>query len=141
MERGANGRVWASVEHNAQQVVDDAFAEGLRRDPERKRRWIVLVDGQPDQLKRVQRGARKAGVDITIQLDIVHVLEYLWGAWGAAYAFHPASSPEAEKWVEDRLLALLSGRSAGEIAKSLRAMIVRHGLDAKVAKPVVKCAS
>lgn len=136
--RPLNKRVWASLEHGAQQVVDDAFAEGLRRDPERQRRWIVLVDGQPDQIKRVQHGARKAGVDITIQLDIVHVLEYLWRA---AYAFHPESSPEAEKWVEDRLLALLSGRSAGEIAKSLRTMIVRHGLDAKAAKPVVKCAS
>lgn len=136
--RPVNKRVWASLEHGAQQVVDDAFAEGLRRDPERKRRWVVLVDGQPDQIKRVQQGARKAGVEITIQLDIVHVLEYLWRA---AYAFHAESSPEAEKWVEDRLHALLSGRSAGELAKSLRGMIVRHGLDAKAAKPVVKCAS
>lgn len=136
--RPINKRVWASIEHGAQQVVDDAFAEGLRRDPERKRRWVVLVDGQPDQIKRVQRAARKAGVEVTIQLDIVHVLEYLWRA---AYAFHPESSPEAEKWVEDRLLALLSGRPAGEIAKGLRAMIVRHELNAKVAKPVVKCAS
>jgi hypothetical protein len=136
--RPINKRVWASIEHTAQQVVDDAFAEGLRRDPERKRRWVVLVDGQPDQIKRVQQAARKAGVEITIQLDIVHVLEYLWRA---AYAFHPESSPEAEKWVEDRLLALLSGRPAGEIAKSLRAMIVRHDLNPKVAKPVVKCAS
>lgn len=36
---------------------------------------------------------------------------------------------------------MLSGRSAGELAKSLRGMIVRHGLDAKAAKPVVKCAN
>ena len=136
--RPINKRVWASIEHGAQQVIDDAFAEGLRRDPEHKRRWVVLVDGQPDQIKRVQRAARKAGVEITIQLDIVHVLEYLWRA---AYAFHPESSPEAEQWVEDRLLALLGGRSAGDIAKSLRGMIVRHDLDAKAAKPVVKCAS
>ncbi len=56
-------------------------------------------------------------------------------------AFHTESSSEAEKWVEDRLLALLGGRSAGDIAKSLRGMIVRHDLDAKAAKPVVKCAS
>jgi len=136
--RPRNKRVWASLEHSAQQVVDDAFAEGLRRDPERKRRWVVLVDGQLDQLKRVQRAARKAGVEITIQLDIIHVLEYLWRA---AYAFHAESSPEAEKWVEDRLHALLCGRSAGELAKSLRGMIVRHGLDAKTAKPVVTCAN
>ena len=136
--RPINKRVWASIEHGAQQVVDDAFAEGMRRDPEHTRRWVVLVDGQQDQIKRVQRAAHKVGVEITIQLDIVHVLEYLWRA---AYAFHPESSPEAEKWVEDRLLALLGGRSAGDIGKSLRGLIVRHDLDAKAAKPVVKCAS
>lgn len=136
--RPINKRVWASIEHGAQRVVDDAFAEGLRRDPERARRWVVLVDGQRDQIDRVLRGARKVGVEITIVLDIVHVLEYLWRA---AYAFHADGTPEAETWVEDRLLALLSGRPAGEIAKSLRAMIVRRSLDAKAAKPVVKCAS
>ena len=136
--RPINKRVWASVEHGAQQVVDDAFAEALRRDPERARRWVVLVDGQRDQIERVRRGARKVGVEITIVLDIVHVLEYLWRA---AYAFCAEGTKDAETWVENRLLALLSGRPAGEIAKGLRAMIVRHGLDANAAKPVVKCAS
>ena len=136
--RPVNKRVWASLEHSAQQVVDDAFAEALRRDPERKRRWVVLVDGQRDQLERVKRAAKKLGVEITIILDIVHVLEYLWRA---AYAFCAEGTPEAETWVENRLLALLSGRPAGEIAKGLRAMVVRHGLDANAAKPVVTCAS
>lgn len=134
--RPVNKRVWASIEHPGQDVIDAAFNEGLRRDPERARRWIVLVDGHRDQIKRVLRGARTAGVEIRIVLDIVHVLEYLWRA---AYAFHPEGSPDAETWVEDRLLALLNGRSAGEIAKSLRGMIERHGLDAKAAKPVRKC--
>jgi hypothetical protein len=136
--RPINKRVWASIEHDGQDVIDAAFNEALRRDPERARRWVVLVDGHRDQIKRVLRGARTAGVEIRIVLDIVHVLEYLWRA---AYAFHPEGSPEAEKWVEDRLLALLNGRPAGEIARSLRGMIERHGLDAKAAKPVKKCAN
>ena len=136
--RPVNKRVWASIEHTGQRVIDDAFAEALRRDPERQRRWVVLVDGHQDQIRRVRLGANKVGVEITIVLDIVHVLEYLWRA---AYAFHADGTPEAEKWVEDRLLALLTGRSAGEIAKSLRGMIVRHGLAPKAARPVVKCAN
>jgi hypothetical protein len=136
--RPTNKRVWASLEHPGQQVIDDAFAEALRRDPERQRRWVVLVDGHRDQIRRVLRGANKAGTAVTIVLDLVHVLEYLWRA---AYAFHADGTVEAEQWVEDRLLALLRGRSAGEIAKSLRGMIVRHGLDAKAARPVVKCAN
>jgi len=135
--RPTHKRVWASVEHAPQRVVDDAFAEALRRDPDRRRRWIVLVDGQRDQIKRVQRAARRFGAEVTIVLDIVHVLEYLWRA---AYAFHAAGTEEAETWVRNRLLALLSGRSAGELAKSLRGMIERHALDANVAAPVIKCA-
>lgn len=37
--RPANKRVWLSVEHTTQQVIDDAFANALRRDPEQRRRW------------------------------------------------------------------------------------------------------
>lgn len=129
-------RVWASVEHSPQRVVDDAFAEATRRDPEHRRQWVVLVDGQRDQIKRVQRAALKHGAKVTIVLDIVHVLEYLWRA---AYAFHTAGTEEAETWVRHRLLALLDGRSAGEIGKSLRGMVERHRLDTKAAAPVTKC--
>ncbi|MCC6997991.1 MAG: hypothetical protein IT370_25485 [Deltaproteobacteria bacterium] len=129
--------MWPSVEHTTQQVIDDAFAEALRRDPEQRRRWVVLVDGQRDQLRRVQRAVAKTGAKITTVLDIVHVLEYLWRA---AYAFHPESTAEAETWVECRLLALLNGRSGGELAKSLRLMVRSHGLDAKAALPVERAA-
>lgn len=72
--RPTNKRVWASAERSAQLVVGDAFDEALRRDPDRRRRWVALVDGQRDQIKRVERAARKIGVEITIVLDIVHVL-------------------------------------------------------------------
>ena len=136
--RPTHKRVWASIEHTPQRVIDDAFAEAIRRDPERRRRWVVLVDGHRDQLRRIQRAARTFGVEITIKLDIVHVLEYLWRA---AYAFHPEGSAEAETWVECRLLALLNGRSGGAIAKSLRLMIKSHLLDATAAKPVARAAN
>jgi len=136
--RPVNKRVWASVEHTSQRVVEDGFAEALRRDPDRRRRWVVTLDGERDQLKRVQRAARKLGVEVTIVLDIVHVLEYLWRA---AHAFHPAGSENAETWVRHRLLALLNGRSGGEVAKSLRLMIASHGLDKKEAAAVVRCAN
>jgi hypothetical protein len=38
---------------------------------------VVLVDGQPEQIKRAQRAARKAGVEVTIQLDIVKSARWL----------------------------------------------------------------
>lgn len=135
--RPTNKRVWASAQRSAQGVIDDAFAEATRRDPEHRRRWIVLLDGQRDQIKRVERAARKAGARITIVLDIVHALEYLWRA---AYAFHKDGTPEAEAWVEHQLVKLLAGASGGAIAKSLRLMIKSHGLDATAAAPVEKAA-
>ncbi len=136
--RPTNKRVWASVQRSAQGVIDDAFAEACRRDPDHRRRWVVLVDGQRDQIRRVQHAARKVGAEITIVLDIVHVLEYLWRA---AYAFHKDGTPEAEAWVEHQLVKLLSGRSAGEVAKSMRLMAERHGLDAAATRPVAKAAA
>ena len=136
--RPTNKRVWASAQRAPQGVIDDAFAEAHRRDPEHRRRWVVLVDGQQEQIRRIQRAARRLGVEITIVLDIVHVLEYLWRA---AYAFHADGTPEAEAWVEHQLVKLLGGRSAGALAKSLRLMIARHGLDATAARPVEKAAA
>jgi hypothetical protein len=94
-------------------------------------------DGNGEHLTRIRRAARNAGVEITIVLDLVHVIEYLWRA---AYVFHAEGSDEAEKWVEARLLALLNGRSGGEVAKSLRAMIKSYELDADAAKPVERAA-
>jgi len=62
------------------------------------------------QLRAVKAEARRAKVKITIIVDIVHVLEYIWDA---ARAIFGESSPEAESWVGDRLLALLSGQTGG----------------------------
>ena len=53
--RPTSKRVWASIEHSPQRVIDDAFDEAFRRDPDLRRRWIVLVDGNRDQLRRIKR--------------------------------------------------------------------------------------
>ncbi len=134
--RPTSKRVWASVEHSPQRVIDDAFDEAFRRDPDLRRKWVVLVDGNRDQLRRIKRAAQRTGVEIRIVLDIVHVLEYLWHA---AYAFEAAGTDAAETWVENRLLALLTGHSAAQMGTSLRGMIERHALDTNVARPVEKC--
>jgi hypothetical protein len=38
-------RVWASLTRNLKDVIADAFDEACDRDPERSKRWLVLVDG------------------------------------------------------------------------------------------------
>jgi len=96
-------RVWASVEKHPRKVIRAIFDEALRRDPDRQRRWVVLVDGEPKQLAAVKAEARRIGVKPTILVDVIHVLEYVWKA---ARALFGQSTPEAEAWVGDRLLAL-----------------------------------
>jgi hypothetical protein len=136
--RPVNKRVWASLKQSPKAVIQAAFDEAARRDPEHERRWVVLVDGNEDQLAQIRKVSKDRGIRVTIVLDIIHVLEYLWKA---AYAFHDDGTKEAESWVEQRLLALLQGRSAAEIAKSIRRSAVRRGLSAAARKPVDKCAS
>jgi hypothetical protein len=119
-------RVWASVEKHPRKVIRSAFDEALRRDPERGRRWVVLVDGEPKQLAAVKAEARRVGVKPTILVDVVHVLEYIWKA---ARGLFGGSTPEAEAWVSDRLLALLTGRSSGQVAQTIRWWASRRELD------------
>ena len=115
--RPTDKRVWASVEKTARAVIREAFEEALRRDPQKARRWVVLVDGEPKQLRAVKAEARRAGVKVTILADIVHVIEYVWDA---ARALFGQSDEGTEEWVTDCLLALLTGRSGGDIAKTIR---------------------
>jgi hypothetical protein len=115
--RPSDKRVWASVEQSPRTVIREAFAEALRRDPDKRRRWVVLVDGEPKQLRAVKAEARRAGVEVTVLVDIVHVLEYIWAA---ARALFGESNVKAEGWVADRLLALLAGRSGGDVARTIR---------------------
>lgn len=100
--RPINKRVWASIVNTPRRVIQGRIDEAMRRDPEIRRRWVVLVDGNKDQLDQIKEAARTTGVKITI----VHVLEYLWRA---AHAFHPDGTTEAQEWVECRLLTLLNG--------------------------------
>jgi hypothetical protein len=118
------------------QVIDDAFQEALRRDPDRKRRWVVLVDGNETQLELVYRAAAKAKVEITVVLDVIHVLEYLWKA---SYCFHKDGTKEAEEWVHKRLLMLLSGTSSSDVAAGMMRSATLQKLEKREA--VDACAS
>ncbi len=50
-----NKRVFASVERTAEQVIEEAFDEALKRDPENKRQWVIVVDGHPHQLNPIEK--------------------------------------------------------------------------------------
>ena len=101
--------VTASVVNDAAQVLREVFDEAERRDPTHTRTWVALVDGNNHQIDRIQAEAADRGVDVTVVVDLVHVLEYLWGA---AWCFFKEADPAAEAWVRHRALAVLDGKAS-----------------------------
>lgn len=134
--RPVNKRVWASVTRDPADVVAEAFAEAATRDPDHERTWLALVDGNATQIDLVRRAARRAGITVRIVLDLIHVLDYLWPA---AYCFHPAGSDEARDWVTERVLALLRGADASDVAGGMRRSATLRGLERRAA--VDECAT
>ena len=106
----------ASVVHDAATVIAAAFTEAERRDPAHARTWVALVDGNNHQIERIHAEAKARGVTVTILIDFVHVLEYLWGA---AWCFHAEGDPAAEAWVAGKARAVLDGK-AGIVAAAIR---------------------
>jgi hypothetical protein len=109
-------RVWASVEREPGDVVEETFLDAQARDPEHRRPWVALVDGNKDQLAIIESMAKKRGT-VRIVVDVIHVLEYLWRA---AHALCGDGTKQAEAWVQQRLLWLLQDRPAGKIATAMR---------------------
>jgi len=82
----------ASVTDDIPAVIAAAFGEAERRDPAHDREWVVLIDGNNAQSEAVTAEAARRGVKVTIVIDFVHVLEYLWKA---AWSFFDKGEPAA----------------------------------------------
>ncbi len=125
-------------------TIGRAFGEAARRDPGCRRTWIALVDGDNYQIEAIRARAADRGITVTILIDLIHVLEYLWKA---AWCFHAPRDPAMEDWVITQALDILHGRTSdvitriGQLARehpprprSEHAKIIRttlHYLDAK----------
>jgi hypothetical protein len=132
-----NKRVWASVEREAEAVIEDLFAEALRRDPTRQRDWVILVDGAPYQLACIQAAAARHRVSVTIVMDFIHVLEYLWDA---ARSLSPGDAHTSERWVQERVQKVLQGH-AREVAAGMRRSATLRGVADKQREAVDTCAA
>ena len=132
-----NKRLWASVIKTPEQVIAEAFAEARRRDPQRSHSWVALVDGNPTQIRLLKKYAKKYQVQLTIILDIIHVIEYLWNA---AHVFHPVGSVSAEDWVSQKLGVILRGKASGAAA-GMRRSATNKKLTDKKREQVDKCAN
>ncbi len=113
----------ASVTDDIPAVIAAAFDEAERRDPQHKREWVVLVDGNSTQIEAVTAEAAARGVTVTIVIDFIHVLEYLWKA---AWSFFDKGEPASEEWVADQARKILHGK-ARQVAAGIRRRATAYG--------------
>jgi exonuclease VII small subunit len=129
-------RVWASIEKTPEQVIAEMFEEAGSRDPGYEKTWVALVDGNKTQIRILRRMAKKTKPDLTIVVDIIHVIEYLWDA---GRVFYPQRGQYLEDWVNHRLGEILKGK-AGCVAGGMRRSATKRRLEPEIRKPVDKCA-
>lgn len=126
----------ASVTDDAATVIATVFDQATRRDPDHQHTWVALVDGNNHQINRINTEATNRDIDITILVDWIHVLEYLWSA---AWSFYNEGDPAAEDWIHEKAIAVLDGR-ASIVAAAIRRKATNLGLDPTTRKNADTCA-
>jgi hypothetical protein len=127
----------ASVTSDIGAVIAAGFDEAQRRDPEHRRGWIALVDGNNTQIDAVEAEAARRGVDVTVICDFIHVLEYVWKA---AWAFFDKGDPDAETWVAAQATKILQGKAAA-VAAGIRRRATTFGYSAAERDGADTCAA
>lgn len=133
--RPQNKRLNASVEKSQANGIAEMFDEFDRRDPERGRTAVVLLDGEEHQQTAVFDEHRRHGRNLTLVLDIIHALSYLWAAGFALCRKNPLKT---EAWVV-RFLQQLLTRSVESVTADIRRAAACSTLSDRQRKPVDKC--
>ncbi len=118
--RAQNIRRMASLERSKEDVVHEIVKDAERRDPEKQRPWVVVMDGALHLWTLITSVLN--GIDYTGVLDIIHVVEYLWDA---ANALDKVQKIDRHKWVYDRLLSILNG-NVGRVIGGLKQIITKN---------------
>jgi hypothetical protein len=134
--KAKNKWLTASVTDDARTVIAEMFEEADRRDPDHQRAWVALVDGNNHQIDRIKTEARQRKLKVTIIVDLIHLLEYLWDA---AWCFYKEGDPAAEQWVHDKTLAVLQGK-AGIVAAAIRRKATTLKLEPTTRHSADRCA-
>ncbi len=113
--------VAASVTESIEDMIGVAFNEADRRDPERVRQRVFLVDGNKQQLSAIAAHAEERGLKVPVFIDFIHVSGYLGKA---AAALHPGDPRAAGEWADGQKLRVLHGR-ARAVAATLASVAAR----------------
>jgi hypothetical protein len=127
----------ASIVNAPAEVIKRVFDEAERRDPKHRRTWVALVDGANHQIERIKFEARKREVKVTIVVDLVHVLTYLWNAAGC---LHPNDDQAAAQWVHRQATRVLQGQ-ARKVAGAIRRQATNAALGLSQRRPADEAAA
>lgn len=105
LPRPQNRRVRGTVARSQEDAIWEMFEESQRRDPDHTRPWVALIDGSTSQREQILREARERGVKVTLVLDLIHVLHYLWDC---GKALHGGVTVGAQDWVTEQTRVLLT---------------------------------
>ena len=110
--------VAASVTDDIPAMIGKAFDEADRRDPQRVRQRVFLVDGNKQQITAIKDHAEARGLKVPVFIDYIHVSGYIGKA---AAALHPGDPVAAGQWADGQLLRVLHGR-AKAVAATLKSV-------------------
>ncbi len=131
--RPSHKRVWASLTADKDTFIADVRAEMQRRDPRRRRTWVIVTDGERALQHRVLSTFKAA----TLILDYLHVAEKLWKA---AHTLYREGSPEAQSFVYQRAKRILEGQ-VDQVVKGLRLIVTKRRLTGNKAKTLLDVAA
>jgi hypothetical protein len=100
--------VSASITESIEDMIGTAFDEADRRDPQRVRQRVFLVDGNKQQITAINGQAGARGLKVPVLIDFIHVAGYLGKA---AAALHPGDPAAAGQWADGQKLRVLHGRA------------------------------
>ena len=130
-------RVWASLKRSIASVVKEMFNEAERMDPRHERPWLVLLDGDAKLESAIQREVRARRVEVSLVLDAIHALQYLWAA---GHKLCPEGTVELERWVLERFERILNGHAV-DVAAGMRRSATKRGMPSKQREPIDKAAN
>jgi len=113
--------VSASITGDIAAMIGKAFDEADRRDPQRVRQRVFLVDGNKQQITAIGDHANARGLKVPVLIDYIHVSGYIGKA---AAALHPGDPQAAGQWADGQLLRILHGR-AKAVAATLKSVAAK----------------
>ena len=100
---------------------------------DRTHTWVIVTDGE----RALQLRVARSFTDVTLVLDLLHVMEKLWRVGNA---LHAEGSPETQAFVRERADRILHGE-VSQVVKGLRSIVTKRRLKGEKAKTLTEVAN